>query len=128
MATRVIVEKPPEAKPAETIGRVHRRSVVATTSTGAERMASIRETFDERLKKNINVLRDPRNPWAADVFADLFVNDVREVHGWYRQVIAIADSLEQNGDETLRMLGYYIRHHAEQIWAARHVDDSKRSG
>ncbi|MDD5096171.1 MAG: hypothetical protein PHY95_01515, partial [Candidatus ainarchaeum sp.] len=92
------------------------------------RHASIRAAFDDMLERKASLLASPE-PGVIDVLADLFVNDVKEERGWHGQLMAIAVSLEQNTDNrTMRELGAAIRFHADQTWAARHVDDSKRSG
>jgi len=132
MATRVpVICEPPQRQIPETpIGRVHKRIVVEQNG-GNERVPakSIRAVFTDMLDKNAGLLADPEKPAAIDVFADLFVNYVKEENNWHSQVVGIAESLEQNTDDkTMRDLGTAIRYHAEQIWAARHVDDSKRSG
>lgn len=131
MATRVAVtESPVKPLPQEAIGRVHKRVVVEESGGNEKRPArSIRAAFTEMLDKNAGVLADPTPPGAIDVVADLFVNSVKEEHGWHDQVIGIADSLEQDTkNKAMRDLGAAIRFHAGQLWAARHVDDSKRSG
>lgn len=131
MATRVPVANPVAIElPKEEIGKVHRRVVVAVTGSGGKKEnISIRAYFDEMLKKNIDALRNPEKPAMIDLFADLFVNHVKEEYGWHSQVIGIAKSLENNpGDNVMRELGKAIKYHAEQLWAMRHVDDSKRSG
>lgn len=130
MATRVPVEKSivPEL-PKEPIGKVHKRIVVGVTNGHVKEPMSIRAVFDEMLKKNAELLAGPNQDAAIDLFADLFVNEVKEEQGWHGQVTAIANSLEQNdGDKAMQKLGYAIKYHADQTWAARHVDSSKRSG
>lgn len=132
MATRVTVEKPKADErelPREPIAKVHKRDVVEANGWQRPHNKSIREIFNEMLKKNIALFVGQNSDAAIDLFADLFVNDVKEELGWHSQVSAIADSLEKNGaNEALQQLGRAIRYHADQIWAARHVDDSKRSG
>ncbi|NYZ60350.1 hypothetical protein H0O01_01480 [Candidatus Micrarchaeota archaeon] len=131
MAIRVAVTEPiVKSLPETPIGKVHKRIVVEQNGGNARVPArSIRAVFTDMLDKNMEVLADSEKPGAIDVFADLFVNSVKEEHGWHGQVIGIAESLEQNTDDkTMRNLATAIRYHAEQLWAARHVDDSKRSG
>ncbi len=128
MATRVPVSAEPMHRqlPQTPVGKVHRRVVVEETSVGEKKPGrSIRDVFTEMLDKNAAVLA---NDGAADAFADLFVNNVKEERGWHGQVMGIADSLEQNSSQSMQELGRAIKHHADQVWAMRHVDDSKRSG
>ncbi len=128
MATRVPVEKPVVVeRPHKPIGKVHRREVVSVTGSEGKKHASIRAAFAEMIDKRAKMLENPK-PGEIDVVADLFVNDVKEMPCWHSQVIGIAKSLEQDANPVMRELGESIRHHAEQVWAMRHVDDSKRSG
>lgn len=115
-------------RPFRVIGKIHRRDVVGEHGETAERPLTVRQVFEGLLTPDGKLVRDPKKAMSIDSIADLFVNEVREKHGWFEDVRSLAESLEQNPDEEMRLFGEAIRYHAEQVWAARHVDDSKRSG
>ena len=115
-------------RPYRAIGKIHRREVVEEHGDKGGRPLTVRQVFEELLTPDGRLKRNSKNLPSIDSIADLFVNEVKEVQGWFEAARSIAKSLGQNPDEEMRQLGHAIRHHAEQVWAARHVDDSKRSG
>lgn len=102
----------------------HKREGAISGPGSGERCTNVFELFSRMYRDGENEIMQKSGRGREDAIntlAELFVAEAAAYPGWHGQVQRLTESLSNNSNEAMRLIAAAISHHAEQIWAARHM-------